>query len=164
MPFDVAWVPEIPLFCVCDTTLGWFIENNNLLLFIILPFHSSLFHSELVHCKAVFEFSMIRFIVWTSLQKSLLHPDCCTSMLVLLTALCPHRQPREKWAGRSRTDCLLPLPSDPLFVSPRVFGTEETRRQGHCPRGLLSKQMLALRLLENFQTNYLSVENSSLNK
>jgi len=51
-----------------------------------------------------------------------------------------------------------------LSVLPRLFDTEETKRQGHASRGLQSKQMLALGLLENFQMNYFSVENSFLTK
>lgn len=82
-----------------------------------------------------------------------------------LAALSSCRQPMERQVGRSWTGPLLPSPGHPLLsVSPKVFGTEETRRQGQSPRGLQSKQMLALGLLENFQINYFSVENSFLTK
>lgn len=43
MIFIMAWVPEVPPVS-SDTTLGWFIESISSLLFILLPFHSALFH------------------------------------------------------------------------------------------------------------------------
>lgn len=82
-----------------------------------------------------------------------------------LAVLPSRKQPMEKeLAEAGRAWCFPHTVILYLSVLPRVFGTKETRRRSHCPRGLQSKQMLALRLLEIFQMNYSSVENSFLTK
>lgn len=108
-------------------------------------------------------------LLWSGSSYGLYHcrtrplwPSHCPSVSGSLAALSSHMQPVESWAGQILCfPCLVILY---LSVSPRVFRAEETRRQGYCPRGLQSKQMLALGLLENFQINYLSVENGFLTK
>lgn len=111
---------------------------------MILPFHSALFHEELVPCKVTFEFSVVRFMAWfTSLQHSLLQPSCCLSASESPGALSSHRQPTETGDGRSWMDSLLPSPGHSLFASlAKGVWHWRNKERRPLPKGFTSKQML----------------------